>query len=169
MNVYKTVKFNFLSSPLISVTHHPCWFHRSVYCWRFAFYGYWPCLLQGVVCWIRAHIKREQERYPRQTLTSYPQHVFSHGAQPINPWPIDSQAPTHGCRAMRTACLPSGYPIGLVKGGQSVMVMCFLLHSSLACTVVIITYSTLYTGWITLTKNHYLIGYFLQLGSNLYF
>lgn len=42
---------------------------------------------------LNTYTHEERERYPRQTLTSYPQHACSHGAQPINPWPIESQAP----------------------------------------------------------------------------
>lgn len=45
--------------------------------------------------------------------------------------------PHRGCRAMRTACLPSGYPIRLVEGGQSViMAMCVLHRSSRAWSMV---------------------------------
>ena len=86
-------------------------------------------LVSSSMLWrIHDHIKRQRERHPRQTLTSYPQHVCSRGAQPINPWPIESPR------------LPSGYPIGLVWGGQSVFrVTCFLHRSSHAWTVAIIS------------------------------
>lgn len=64
---------------------------------------------------------------------------------------------------MWTACLLSGYLIGLVDGGQSIIMEAHVLHrSSLASSVAIITYhsSTVYTGWVT--QAYFALGDFLQ-------
>lgn len=73
--------------------------------------------------------------------------------------------PDQSNEAAKTACLLSGYPIGLVKCGQSVMMVTWVLHrSSLAWCVVIITTPsfTVYTGWIKLQKRLPYMGYFLH-------
>lgn len=46
--------------------------------------------------------------------------------------------------ATRTACLPSGYPIGSVKGGQAVMVVTYVLYYS-SPTWFVVTITLLYT------------------------